>query len=140
MGLGKTLQGISLLWTLLKSGHEELGGTPIAKRIIIVCPTSLVNNWDSECEKWLMGRVRTLPLCESSRDDVIQSISMFLAPRNMHQVLIVSYETFRLHADRFKSPTSCDLLICDEAHRLKNDATLTNKVGLPKTWLCGSQP
>eukprot|EP00873_Tetraselmis_striata_P027428 jgi/Tetstr1/447692/TSEL_035049.t1 len=127
MGLGKTLQGISLLWTLLKSGHAELGGSPIAKRIIIVCPTSLVNNWDSECEKWLKGRVRTLPLCESSRDDVIQSIAMFLSPRNMHQVLIVSYETFRLHADRFKSPSSCDLLICDEAHRLKNDATLTNQ-------------
>jgi hypothetical protein len=44
------------------------------------------------------------------------------------QVLIVSYETFRLHADKFKGPDSCDLLICDEAHRLKNDQTLTNKV------------
>lgn len=37
------------------------------------------------------------------------------------QVLIVSYETFRLHTERFKSDTACDLLICDEAHRLKND-------------------
>ena len=44
-GLGKTLQGIALLWTLLNSGHETLGGCPIAKRVIIVCPTSLVNNW-----------------------------------------------------------------------------------------------
>lgn len=44
-GLGKTLQGITLLWTLLNSGHELLGGFPIAKRVIIVCPTSLVNNW-----------------------------------------------------------------------------------------------
>ena len=41
--------------------------------------------------------------------------------------MIVSYETFRLHADKFQSPGSCDLLICDEAHRLKNDQTLTNK-------------
>ncbi len=49
----KTLQGITLLWTLLQSGHEELGGTPLAKRIIICCPTSLVSNWDSECTKWL---------------------------------------------------------------------------------------
>lgn len=44
------------------------------------------------------------------------------------QVLIISYETFRLHAERFKAASACDLLICDEAHRLKNDATLTNKV------------
>ncbi len=50
---GKTLQGIALLWTLLKSGHDLLGGAPIAKRVIIVCPTSLVGNWESECQKWL---------------------------------------------------------------------------------------
>lgn len=43
------------------------------------------------------------------------------------QVLIVSYETFRIHAERFRGEGSCDLLICDEAHRLKNDQTLTNK-------------
>ena len=53
MGLGKTLQGISLLWTMLHGGHELLGGQPLARRIIIVCPTSLVSNWDSECTKWL---------------------------------------------------------------------------------------
>lgn len=45
----------------------------------------------------------------------------------MWQVLIVSYETFRIHADRMRGKNACDLLICDEAHRLKNDATLTNK-------------
>ena len=56
MGLGKTLQGIALLWTLLRAGNAALGGTPIAKRVIIVCPTSLVNNWDSECAKWLKVR------------------------------------------------------------------------------------
>lgn len=42
MGLGKTLQGITLLWTLLQHGHELLGAAPLAKRVIIVCPTSLV--------------------------------------------------------------------------------------------------
>jgi len=39
----------------------------------------------------------------------------------------VSYETFRLHAEKFRGEGACDLLICDEAHRLKNDQTLTNK-------------
>ena len=53
MGLGKTLQSITLLWTLLNSGNELLGGKPVAKRVIICCPTSLVSNWDSEIQKWL---------------------------------------------------------------------------------------
>lgn len=58
MGLGKTLQGITLLWTLLKQGADTLGSNPLAKRVIIVCPTSLVSNWDNEMTKWLKGRVR----------------------------------------------------------------------------------
>jgi DNA repair and recombination RAD54-like protein len=48
MGLGKTLQGITLLWTLLKQGFD---GQPMGKRVLIVCPTSLVSNWDQECDK-----------------------------------------------------------------------------------------
>ena len=47
--------------------------------------------------------------------------------KDVPQVLIVSYETFRLHAEKFRGEAACDLLICDEAHRLKNDQTLTNK-------------
>lgn len=86
------------MWTLLCQGFDGTG--PLAKRVIIVCPTSLVANWDSECVKWLNGRVRTTPIAESSRADVISSVTQFLSPRNTSQVLIVSYETFRLHAVR----------------------------------------
>jgi DNA repair and recombination RAD54-like protein len=127
MGLGKTLQGIALIWTLLTAGHPALGGAPLARRAIIVCPTSLVGNWDAECVKWLGGALKTLPLCEASRDEVVLALKAFLGPRPPAPLLIVSYETFRLHAERFAGPDACDILVCDEAHRLKNDATLTNR-------------
>lgn len=51
VGLGKTLQSIATLYTLLRNGRhgpdKALGGegVPIVKRAIVVCPCSLVNNW-----------------------------------------------------------------------------------------------
>lgn len=44
------------MWTMLRSGHELLGGTPLAKRVVICCPVSLVRNWDGEFTKWLPVR------------------------------------------------------------------------------------
>ena len=125
MGLGKTLQSIALLYTCLRQGIYR--DRPTAKRAIVVCPTSLVNNWAAEIKKWLGERIRPLALAEVSRDEAVRDITAFLSS-NVFPVLIISYETFRIHADRFHaSEGSCDLLICDEAHRLKNEATLTTQ-------------
>ncbi|KAG4404021.1 hypothetical protein AAZX31_01G229500 [Glycine max] len=124
MGLGKTLQSITLLYTLLSQGFD---GKPMVRKAIIVTPTSLVSNWEAEIKKWVGERVPLVALCESTREDVISGIDNFTSPKSNLQVLIVSYETFRMHSSKFSSTDSCDLLICDEAHRLKNDQTITNR-------------
>ena len=73
------VQGITLLWTMLKSGHEILGGKPMAKRIVICCPTSLVNNWDSECIKWLkVGPATLLQTYLQQYEQIPMSISLLL--------------------------------------------------------------
>jgi DNA repair and recombination RAD54-like protein len=72
------------MWTLLKQGFE---GSPMAKRVVIITPTSLVSNWEAEIKKWLShSTINVLAMCESTRADVLQGISTFLSPQNFYQV------------------------------------------------------
>ncbi|RZC65636.1 hypothetical protein C5167_009334 [Papaver somniferum] len=115
MGLGKTLQSIALLYTLLRQGFD---GEPMAKKAIIVTPTSLVSNWESEIKKWVGDRLQLIALCESTRDDVVSGLDSFIRPHSPYQVLIVSYETFRMHSSKFDKSGSCDRTV----------QTLTNRM------------
>lgn len=81
--LGKTLQSITLLYTLLRQGFD---GKPMVKKAIIVTPTSLVSNWEAEIKKWIGERVQLVALCESTRDDVVSGIDRFTSPRGSLQV------------------------------------------------------
>jgi DNA repair and recombination RAD54-like protein len=127
MGLGKTLQSVALIYTMLKTGITA-NGAPTAKRVIVVCPCSLVKNWDNEFVKWLgPGVVKSLALAESDRKTVEKNLDIFVRTK-MFNILIVSYETIRTHIGRLtKYKDCCDLLVCDEAHRLKNQDNQTSK-------------
>lgn len=83
--LGKTLQSITLLYTLLCQGFD---GKPMVKKAIIVTPTSLVSNWEAEIKKWVGERVKLIALCESSRDDVVLGIDGFTSPHSFLQVKV----------------------------------------------------
>ncbi|ONM31855.1 hypothetical protein ZEAMMB73_Zm00001d040704 [Zea mays] len=96
--LGKTLHSITLLYTLLCQGFDD---KPMVKRAVIVTPTSLVSNWESEIIKWLKGRVQVLALCESTRADVLFGIESFLKPLSRLQVffcLLIISHAFLLRA------------------------------------------
>ncbi|VDL83629.1 unnamed protein product [Nippostrongylus brasiliensis] len=124
MGLGKTLQCITLLYTLLRQSPE---GKPTISKVIIVCPSSLVKNWDKEIKKWLGQRVCALPMDSGNKQEITSKLKAYMADgrvRAASPVLIISYETFRLYAKILHS-SSVGLVICDEGHRLKNSDNLT---------------
>lgn len=116
-----------MIYTLLKTGITA-DKRPTAKRVIVVCPCSLVKNWDNEFVKWLgPGAVKALALAEADRKQVEKDLDSFVKT-SIFQILICSYECLRTHVRRLtKYKDCCDLLVCDEAHRLKNSDNQTSK-------------
>ncbi|EDQ87367.1 uncharacterized protein MONBRDRAFT_10186 [Monosiga brevicollis MX1] len=122
MGLGKTLQNVTLTWTLLKQSPEC---RPTLTKAVIVCPSSLVKNWSNEFRKWLGDRVSTLPIDNGASDEIDKKLRYFgsASGRAAPQVLIISYETLRGHIHALDQPVG--IVICDEGHRLKNSENQT---------------
>ncbi|EFJ40540.1 hypothetical protein VOLCADRAFT_99672 [Volvox carteri f. nagariensis] len=120
MGLGKTLQVITLAWTLLRQGPE---GRPLAAKVLVVAPATLVDNWGREVKKWLGSERLQLCLylpCLSLHCYGTVTGQTYLQTLCLQQASAAKqhYETLRKHAGDLKG--AFDLLVCDEGHRLKS--------------------
>ena len=109
MGLGKTLQAITLILKIKEEGTLERG------RILIVVPTGLLTNWQTEI-------VRFAP-----------SLTTFVyhgTRRNLNQfdadILLTTYGVVRSDSARLKKRTWAVMFI-DEAQNIKNHDTAQSK-------------
>jgi len=139
MGLGKTLQSIAVLWVVLNTNITP-GAEVMCRRALIITPASLVGNWASELDKWLKGQCDYT--CVDKPATARMDFGAFRYNRKK-RVLIASYETFRNHVEVL-DVNEIDLVICDEAHRLKNDRTKTarciNELPAPMRMLLSGTP
>ena len=117
MGLGKTLQTVGLVWTLLK--QSPVAGATLARKVLIVAPSSLLRNWEAEFRKWLGSERLTIHVADTG-EKVAQFRSYNTAP-----VLILSYEML-VRAEAEVKRIGWDFIVCDEAHRMKNAAIKTS--------------
>ena len=109
MGLGKTLQ--TLAWLCLPRSDTAARGRPA----IIVCPTSLVENWSREAEKFV-PRMRRLVIDGPDRAALFDRI-----PEN--DLIITSYALLRRDLDAYR-PHRFAAAVLDEAQHIKNRSTL----------------
>ncbi|WP_026890793.1 DEAD/DEAH box helicase [Lacrimispora aerotolerans] len=112
MGLGKTIQVIALLLD-----EKEKEGSA---RSLIVCPASLVYNWENEIHTFGPGlKVLTVTGTAAEREEL-------LARSHEYDVLITSYDLLKRDAVLYEDK-SFRFQIIDEAQYIKNASTQSAK-------------
>ncbi|KAL4328053.1 hypothetical protein AHAS_Ahas13G0161600 [Arachis hypogaea] len=125
MGLGKTIQAIAFLAAIFgKERDSMLGENDEEKRdpVLIICPTSVIHNWESEFSKWANFSVSIYH--GANRDLIHEKLEA-----NGVEILITSFDTYRIHGSSL-SDFEWGIVIVDEAHRLKNEKSKLYKACL----------
>ena len=104
MGLGKTIQALGVLNT-----------KPEAKRVLVIAPLSVRDNWLKEANEWLVNKPDNMCAVNSTTGtDCIPAEGPVFA--------VTNFESFRPRSKIAKElrDGKWDAVIIDEAHRLKN--------------------
>jgi SWI/SNF-related matrix-associated actin-dependent regulator of chromatin subfamily A member 5 len=122
MGLGKTLQSISILVYMLEC---QLVTGPH----LIVVPKSTLSNWMNELKRWAptLSAIR-FHGDKATREDIIRT-HLEPAQRDENRewnVCVTTYEVCNIEKTTLGKFAWCYLII-DEAHRLKNEASAFSK-------------
>ncbi|KAI5387826.1 switch 2 [Lathyrus oleraceus] len=126
MGLGKTIQTIAFLAAIFgKEGESVHSEKQVEKRdpVLIICPSSVIHNWESEFSKWSNFSVSIYH--GANRDLIYDKLEA-----NGVEVLITSFDTYRIHGNSSLSNIHWNIVIIDEAHRLKNEKSKLYKACL----------
>ncbi len=113
MGLGKTLQ--TLTWISLERNDPEARGKPA----LVVCPTSLVQNWNAEAEKFTPWMKR-LVVSGPDRAELFSRIPDA-------DLVITSYALLQRDLDEAYADKTFSVVVLDEAQHIKNRTTRNAK-------------
>jgi superfamily II DNA or RNA helicase len=106
MGLGKTAQAIAAAEVMAKLYGVE--------RVLVVCPTSLTHQWKNEVKRFAGRDVRVIEGLKPKRDEGFADPAPFFK--------VTNYDTVHADLDAIAA-WGPDLVILDEAQRIKNWAT-----------------
>ena len=110
MGLGKTLQAL----TLLEMHKDKLN--------LVVCPKSLIYNWEAEIKKYFSNlSVLLVNKTSEQREKLISKAKQYNIVVTSYSMLQKDYHIYDRHKVNF------EYMILDEAHYVKNMKTQSNK-------------
>jgi SNF2 family DNA or RNA helicase len=119
MGLGKTVQAIA---AALYLKHQQG-----LRRVLIVCPASLKYQWQAEIQRFTGERCEVIGGTAKDREDIYRAASVsggFIAPEDRPFFYVINYELVYRDIEQLQE-LGADLLVLDEAQRVKNFRTKT---------------
>lgn len=137
VGLGKTIEA-GLIWTEIRARFD-------ARRLLIVCPAMLREKWKSELA-FRFGIEATIVNASELTDELVSKARHLVPPG---RALICSYDSIRpskkvtdettpesnrdkltkLFVEQANEEPLIDLVIFDEAHKMRNPDSSTSKLG-----------